>query len=273
MRISIHTALTATAALMFVVNVGAHDFWLMPPTTSPGLNVVTIKGEAGDHFPLGTDYPPPERLDEWFMIGADGRFAVAREFRREGDSLVADVTLPKAGGYLGVMTSKSRTAPMKAAEFNEYLREEGLESVIEARRLAGEADAEGRERYARYAKVVLRTGAGAANHVTRPVGLKSELVPSVDPSSLKVGDRLTVQLLTDGRPVVGVRIAGISASAAATSSYQPATAMTDANGNVTFKLDHDGAWLLRTLHMVRVPPTDNPPADWESYWVTLAFRL
>ena len=57
------------------------------------------------------------------------------------------------------------------------LREEGLESVIEARRLAGEADAEGRERYARYAKVVLRTGAGAANHVTRPVGLKSELVP------------------------------------------------------------------------------------------------
>ena len=78
MRISIHSALTATAALMFVVNVGAHDFWLMPPTTSPGLNVVTIKGEVGDHFPLGTDYPPPERLDEWFMIGADGRFAVPR---------------------------------------------------------------------------------------------------------------------------------------------------------------------------------------------------
>ena len=44
MRISIHSALTATAALMFVVNVGAHDFWLMPPTTSLGLNVVTIKG-------------------------------------------------------------------------------------------------------------------------------------------------------------------------------------------------------------------------------------
>src|SRR4029450_3545299 len=36
MRISIHSALTATAALMFVVNVGAHDFWLMPPTTSSG---------------------------------------------------------------------------------------------------------------------------------------------------------------------------------------------------------------------------------------------
>ena len=81
-------------------------------------------------FPSEPTIRRQTRLDEWFMIGADGRFAVPREFRREGDSLVADVTLPKAGGYLGVMTSKSRTAPMKAAEFTEYA----------SRRRAGECD-------------------------------------------------------------------------------------------------------------------------------------
>jgi uncharacterized GH25 family protein len=273
MRISASLLAATVTALTFVANAGAHDFWLMPPPSTTGLSTATIKGESGDQFPVGTDYPPPDRVDQWFMVGADGKVTVSREFRREGDSLVTEVILPRRGVYLGVMTSKSHTAPMKAQAFTEYLREEGLENVIEARRRAGEAEADGRERYSRYAKVVLRTGAGNASHVTRPTGLKSELVPSADPSSLRVGDRLTVQLLTDGRPVRGVRITGISASATASANFQPAIAVTDAEGKVTFTLDQDGAWLIRTLHMVRVRPTDDSPADWESYWVTLSFRM
>ena len=45
---------------------------------------------------------------------------------------------------------------------------------------------------------------------------------------------------------------------------------TDANGRATFKLDRDGAWLIKTIHMVRLPQPAE--AEWESYWVTLAFH-
>ena len=44
----------------------------------------------------------------------------------------------------------------------------------------------------------------------------------------------------------------------------------DRNGRVTLKIDREGAWLIRAVHMV--PLAGSPAADWESYWVTLSFH-
>jgi hypothetical protein len=38
------------------------------------------------------------------------------------------------------------------------------------------------------------------------------------------------------------------------------------------QLPKEGAWLVKPVHMVRVPKTGAASADWESYWVTLAFH-
>lgn len=45
---------------------------------------------------------------------------------------------------------------------------------------------------------------------------------------------------------------------------------TDTNGNVRLSIDREGAWLVKTVHMVRLPA--GSPAEWESYWVTLSFH-
>ena len=179
--------------------------------------------------------------------------------------MATEVTLPSAGAFLGVMRVTPRTIEMKGPEFTDYLKEEGLDSVIAARQAAGEADKPAKEVYARYAKLAIRNGGGSGMHLTQPVGLKAEFVPMSDPTSIRPGGTLTVQLLAEAKPVSG---AAVTAASEGTS----VKGQTDAEGRVTLHIDGEGAWLVKTVHMVRVPKTGAASADWESYWVTLAFH-
>jgi hypothetical protein len=134
---------------------------------------------------------------------------------------------------------------MKGPEFTDYLKEEGLDSVITARQAAGEADKPAKELYARYAKLAIRSGSGSAVHLTRPVGLKAEFVPMSDPTSIHPGGTLTVQLLTEAQPVSG---AAVTAASEGTS----VKGQTDAQGRVPLRIDREGGWLVKTVHMARL---------------------
>jgi hypothetical protein len=191
--------------------------------------------------------------------------AVTREFRVEKTMTSADVKLPSPGAYLGVMTIVARTIEMKGPEFTDYLKEEGLETVIAARQASGETDKPARERYARYAKIALRNGGGGAQHLTRPAGLKAEFVPASDPTAIRPGQSITVQLLAAGSPVAGASVSAVSVAEGA-----PVKGRTDQMGRVTLKLDRPGAWLIKTVHMSKLPPGSTE--DWESFWVTLALH-
>jgi hypothetical protein len=253
------------AVVLGAASISAHDFWLGAAPWTPSSGALTITANVGERFPKGTSYTAPERVDQWRVVGASGEVAVSRTFRREGDALAADARLPSPGAYLGVMTIAARSIDMQGDEFTKYLKEEGLESIIANRAAAGETDKATKERYARYAKIAVRDGAGGAAHLTRPVGLKAEFVPTTDPTIVHPGGALTTQLLADGKPVVNAAVTAVAADGTA----QKAT--TDRDGRVTFKIDRAGAWLIKTVHMVRLP-AGSPEGEWESFWVTLAFH-
>lgn len=126
-----------------------------------------------------------------------------------------------------------RTIEMKAQEYTDYLKEEGLDAVIAARQAAGEADKPAKELYARYAKIAIRTGGGGGTHLTQPAGLKAEFVPTSDPTAVRAGGMLTVRFLADGKPVSGAPITALSDGVSV-------KGQTDANGHVTLKIDREG---------------------------------
>jgi hypothetical protein len=258
-----------SGALMTGSRLSAHDFWLAVVPWAPRDGApVTLAANVGEVFPNGTTYTAPERVDQWRLVGAGGDIAVERAFRRDANALVTDLPLKSAGAYLAVMTIAPRIENMKGEEFTDYLKEEGLDRVIAARATAGESNAAARERYARYAKAAVRTGAGDGAHLTRPVGLKAEFIPSTDPTLLRQGQSLTVQLVAGGQPVADAAITAINENGG-----MPLRGRSDANGRVTYTLDRAGAWLVKTVHMVRLPKTDaEAEAEWESFWVTLAFN-
>ena len=245
----------------------AHDFWLAAENWTLDVRTpVTITAGVGEHFPTRTEFRSRENwLAEWRVLGAGGDVVVKKDFRREGPVVATSVTLQSPGAYLGFAEISAQTIEMNGQEFTDYLKEGGLDSIIGARRATGETQKQTKERYARYAKIALRAGDGGAAHLTKPIGVKAEFVPMSDPTTLRPGDAISVQLLVEGKPVVNAAVSAVTSGKAG-----PTRVATDANGRATLRIGSEGAWLIKTVHMVRLPqPAD---AEWESYWVTLAFH-
>jgi uncharacterized GH25 family protein len=256
-----------TVAFLTTAHLSAHDFWLALSNWAPPSGTsVTITAGVGERFPTRTEFKSrPDWFDQWRVIGVSGDIPVTNDFQRADLTMATDVTLPARGAYLGVMRVTPRTIEMNAQEFNDYLKEEGLEHILAVRQASGEADKPATERYSRYAKVAFRNGGGSALHLTRPVGLNAEFVPATDPTAVHAGGSLTVRLLRDGKPVGAAAVTAVSEG----SSIK---GQTDADGSITLKIDREGAWLVKTVHMVRLSKAESAEADWESYWVTLSFH-
>jgi hypothetical protein len=258
----------AAAVVVAAASLSAHDFWLGVSSWSPQPGTAfAITAGVGERFPTRLDFKTPSNwFDDWRIIGASGAVPVPKAFERRELAMATNVTLPGTGAFLVVMRVTPQVTAMKADEFNEYLKEEGLQDALAERLGLREGDRPAIERYSRYAKLTLRNGEGTAAHLTRPVGAKAELVPAADPTTLRAGDRLTVQLLADGRPAAKAAV-----FAAVEGGSFPR--QTDATGRATFSIDRAGEWLIKAVHMKRLPKTFPPGPDWESYWVTLAFRV
>lgn len=260
------SSLALIALLAFTTtSLRADDFWLAATPPSGPSRTVMVTGNVGQRFPVaGTDLPP-DRVETWRIVGPMGDVPAGSGFEQSGQSFATTVLLPSAGTYIGVMTIKAREIEMTGKEFSEYLQEEGLDGILAARARDGEGDIPTRERYRRYAKIVLGDG-GTGAHATRPLGLKAEFVPLRDPSSVHVGDMVAVQLLVDGRPIGGAPVTGLSTS-------QRIYARTDDKGIAMLPVSTAGAWLIRTVHMGRPASAGTSAVDWESYWVTLSFTV
>ena len=100
-----------------------------------------------------------------------------------------------------------------------------------------------------------------------PLGLALEIVPEVDPLSLRPGDELEVRLLWQGRPLEGARLKAFRDGAA--SAYT--VTRTDARGRARIALDRPGLWLLTAIHMQSA--ADGSEADWRSTWSSLTFEV
>ena len=193
----------ATVIAIAAVPLSAHDFWLGTSNWFPEPGApFAISAGVGEKFPARLDFKTPTNwFDDWRIIGPSGAVRVSRTFERRELAMAADITLPETGAFLAVMRVAPRVTEMKADEFNDYLKEEGLTEAYAERLSLGEANRPAKERYSRYAKLALRNGAGSAAHLMRPVGAKAELVPASDPTSLRAGALFTLQPLVDVRPV------------------------------------------------------------------------
>lgn len=258
------------------VLLGAHDFWLAASSwhAAPGATV-TVTANVGERFPVPTNYTDPARVESIELVGPGGRTRLAPTFRREGNSLAVTLPLPAAAAtYVVVMTITPRFIEIPPKDFTTYLSHEGLERVIAERERRGESAKPGRERYSRYAKLVVRAGDGPAEHVTRPLGLPAELVPLADPTRVRRGETLAVRLLAGGEPVANALVGAIDAGSTGAPDDWPVKVRTDRDGVARLRLDAPGPWLVRSIHMVRREGESGPQAvDWESYWASLAFDL
>jgi uncharacterized GH25 family protein len=173
-----------------------------------------------------------------------------------------------AGTHLLAYESLPSVVTLEAGQFNAYLREEGLTSVLAQRASSGMSAQPGRERFRRSAKLLLgRGGAADAVHALA-TGQRIEIVPLDDPLRHPPARPLRFEVRFAGARLPGVLVKAWHRRSAQTVLVR---AVTDEDGRVILELPHAGDWLLNAVHMV--PAADPAIADWESYWASLSFRI
>lgn len=78
-----------------------------------------------------------------------------------------------AGTYVVGLSTKSREIALKAADFNEYLKEDGLPDTLEERRKTGELEKDAKERYSKHVKTILQVGKIQTDDYKTVLGIRS----------------------------------------------------------------------------------------------------
>ncbi len=189
-------------------------------------------------------------------------------FTKNETTAFLNLTTGASGTYVVGLSTKSREIALKAADFNEYLREDGLPDTLEERRKTGELEKDAKERYAKHVKAILQVGKKQTDDYKTVLGYPVELVPQQNPYRLKKRDTIEILCLKDGKPLAGqVVLAGREENQKIVIAPE---LRSDKNGMVKLRLDGAGKWYVKFINMAKL---DDPNLNYESKWTTLTFEI
>ena len=240
-------------SVLVVSPVHGHDLWIEPSSFTPAAGeIVALRLKVGEHFEGETVPRRTGRIERFFARSATGERDVPGQDNRDPAGLFA---VRDRGTTIVAYRSRPNRLELSAAKFESYLREEGLERIIDERKARGEKGKPGIEIYSRAVKSLLQSGGGEA--IDEPLGLRLEVI--------RRSDRF--QILFEGKPLANALVVAMKRGAA----REPLKARTSAEGLVSFPRLERGEWLVKTVHMIRADPSVG--ADWESLWTSVTFAV
>jgi uncharacterized GH25 family protein len=258
------TRLTLLAALFSPLPACAHDFWIEPSLFQPPVgSPVGIHLRVGEHFQGDPVARAEKHIVRFVLVTSSGESPV---LGAEGSEPAGIARVAQPGVHIVAYRSNNARVDLEPEKFEQYLKEEGLESVIAERARRSESQKPSREAYSRSVKSLLCAG-DCAMGADRAVGLALELVSENNPYAARAGEKMPFRLLWNGKPLEGALVVALSKGSPETKL----SARTDASGRVTFRLPRGGIWLVKTVHMTRAPAGGD--VDWESLWASLTFEL
>lgn len=262
----------------------AHDFWLEPSDYTPDagamIGVRILIGHGGEAEPYARN---PQRIVSFVAVEPGERGRTKQVGGATGDEPAGQALLSEPGVWVIGYRSNHARSELEAAKFESYLREEGLEEIVERRKAEGLSEKRGTEVYSRCAKSLVRVRAsgGAASYdpdasAERPLGFTLELVPVGDPTVASIGQSQRFRLLFNGEAYAGAKVEFIGphqedVGANESAAHEHVSARTDASGEVSFTIDRPGQWIVHSVVMDEAP--ESTGADWESWWASLTFEV
>jgi Domain of unknown function (DUF4198) len=247
----------------------AHDLFLkldtyfVPPNTP--VRVMVLNGT----FSTSEGAVTPDRLLDLSVVGPTQRRPVDRgAWKPAGDTTWLAIRTAGSGTYLIGASLQPRQIALPAHDFNNYLQEDGLPDVLEARTRAGELGRAVREEYQKHVKALFQVGDTRSNTFRTVLGYPAEVVPMQNPYALRLGDTLAVRVLVDGKPVADQLV--IAGGERGGQGMKEVQARSDSAGIARFQLDGAGKWYIKFIHMV---PVARDSVNYESKWATLTFEM
>lgn len=259
-----HTA--AILAILVIAGAGlaAHDLWIEPSAfvTAAG-KPVAIRLRVGADLlgdPVARD---PELIDRFISVDASGETPVPGP---DGVDPAGILRIPTSGLAIVGYSSKASRVVLPATKFNDYLKEEGLESIADLRAKRNESQSEAREEFFRCAKALISSGP-AGTTGDRAIGFTLELIAERNPYALRSGEALPVRLLYKNQPLRGALVVALNKR----DPSQKVSARSGKDGRVSLVLKEPGMWLVKAVHMIPAAPARD--VEWSSFWASLTFEL
>ncbi len=256
-------------SLSLVASVFAHDLFLKTDTFFLAPNTkYTVKIMNGT-FLASEGAVSFARVNDVSVVSAGKRLHPQEaDFTKDETTAFMNLKTGATGTYVVGLSMKHREIALKATEFNEYLKEDGLPDTLEERRKTGELEKDAKERYAKHVKAILQVGKKQTDDYKTVLGYPVELVPQQNPYKLKKGDSIEILCLKDGKPLAGqVVLAGREEKGKIIAAPE---LRSDANGIVKLRLDGAGKWYVKFINMTKLA---DPNLNYESKWTTLTFEL
>ena len=253
---------------VFAARLAAHDLYLQPGSfylDKPGeVNLEMRLTE--DRFPGGPLKWRDDKTVQFKMLSPSGK-----QDLRDSDGVNPTVTFEKPGTQQIGWEGSASYISIEPEIFEKYITLEGYKAVIEARKSPGASETYGKERYSRFLKTYVQIGNKKTEDYKKPLGFKIEIIPQTNPTNLKVGDELKVQILFEGKPLSMNRVMATYDKYSTIPEDYAQTQETGADGMVRFKITHPGLWMIRTNRIL--PIKGDRQADWESFWSNITFQV
>jgi uncharacterized GH25 family protein len=233
-----------------------HDFWAGARPQKAGAPLTVVLG-WGHNFPEGEPIPE-DRLARYAplrLLGSTGELALRPG--PETNLAVSEKSLTQ-GAYLVLAVQKPffRSFTPDGVVFKPKHETPGATRCV---------------RSAQYGKAVVNVGAAlAAAHISSPVGHELEIIPLLNPGSIKAGQNFPVRVLLHGNPLPGARLEATFAGFSPDGS-QAFSGSSDQDGQVNIIPLRPGTWLAR-VHYQRARSND-PAYDEESFNASLCFVI
>ena len=188
---------------------------------------------------------------------------------RQNSTADVSTRLTGDGIHAIVLQTTYAQSELPAVRFNEYAKEAGLTPILAARSRSGTSGRAGRERYSRRAKALVQVGTptpATSQLATRAVGMKLEIVADRNPYSSLPGRMLPLHVLYKGQRLKG---ATVMLTNLEFDAKPAATAVTNANGQVTFRVPPVGEWLVNVIWSE--PIKSDAKAEFDTTFSSLTF--
>jgi len=242
-------------------SVSAHEFWLEPDRfIAPENSTVGFEIRIGQYF-NGRAYPYIERETEAFIKRTDAGISPINAVT--GDKPAVTLELEGRATWVAYTSNDFNIRFRDTEKFSNYLKDEGLEWVLQWYKDQNKGLKDATESYYRHAKALSWSGPEEPEWLNEPLGMRIELVP--DTGFLNCNQPARFRALYQGAPLEGHLVRRFRQG-----SEEVQQQRVDAQGYVEFPAG-EGPFLLNVVH---IEDASNPRAkgkDWVSDWASLTY--
>ena len=245
----------------------AREFWLQPlKFVYKSGEKFTMNFKSGENF-MGEPWDlQKNQIESLVLQQVSGSSSIMDSIKEDrNNSLI--LTLKQEGGYMLAMQTKNALNEWDAERFNSFLKENGLDEVLDRRTKTNTLASPAKEYYSGHAKLLVQVGEKKDDAYKKVNGFPAEILLLENPYALKIGDPIHFKILFDGKPVFGVRVKVWNRFDNRTTIQN---IYTEKNGTLETRVSSPGPWMVSVVRMI---PAKQSGADWQSFRGSLVFGI